>query len=134
MLLSALSGLILSSILIFDPQINQTLAYVLCFLFGLTNTGVAIAYAVSTELVGKRVVGTAIAFTNMMSILIGAALQPCVGYLIDHISGARGFDVSHLLLTDFQFGLRILPLSSLLAFLLACMIKETYCRNQLVQS
>ena len=130
MLFSALSGTLLISFFVFTPHLSALTAYVVCFLFGLTNTGVAIAYAVSTELVERRVVGTAIAFTNMMSILIGAALQPCVGFLIDAISGTRAFDVSHLFLVDFQWGLRILPLSSLLAFLLACMIKETHCRHQ----
>jgi MFS family permease len=129
MILSALCGIILSTLFVFYPEMNKTNAYVICFLFGLTNTGVAIAYAVSTEIHSRMVVGTAIAFTNMMSILVGATLQPCVGRLIDLISHDRSYDVSHLLLTDFQYGFRLLPLSSLLALILACMVKETYCRG-----
>ena len=124
MLLSALFGIIFTSCFVFYPPMNQAQAYILYFCFGLTNTGVAIAYALSTEIHSRVVVGTAIAFTNMMSILVGAALQPCVGYLIDFVSNTRSYDVSHLLLTDFQFGLILLPVSSFVAFLLACMIKE----------
>ena len=130
MLLSAICGIILSSFFVLSPTMTTSHAYIICFLFGLTNTGVAIAYAVSTELHHRAVVGTAIAFTNMMSILIGATLQPCVGYLIDLVSSTRSYDVSHLLLTDFQFGLRLLPLSSCIAFILACMIKETHCKGK----
>jgi len=127
MIMSAVSGLILSSWIIFYPEFDTSTAYILCFLFGFTNTGVAIAYAVSTELHQRRVVGMAIAFTNMASIFVGASLQPLVGKLVDHIAGARAYHVEHILLSDFQFGLQLLPVCSLVALVLACMIKETYC-------
>lgn len=127
---SALCGMLLSSLLIFTPHLNQQTAFILFFLFGMTNTGVAIAYAVSTELHASNVKGTAIGFTNMASILIGASLQPAVGWLIDFFAGERSFQVSNLVLTDFQFGLKILPLCSLMALLLAFCVKETYCKPQ----
>ena len=107
---------------------DKSTAYILCFLFGLTNTGVAIAYAVSTELHDRKVVGTAIAFTNMTSILVGALLQPLVGRLVDMTSGSRAYNVETLLLSDFQYGLRILPLCSLIALVLALTVRETYCK------
>lgn len=130
MVISAIIGLILSLILVYAPTINVFGAYVLFFVFGLTNTGVAIAYAVSTELHNRRVVGTAIGFTNMASIFVGALMQPMVGYFIDRCAGIRAYHVESLLLRDFQVGLRWLPLCSLIALVLACMVKETYCRPQ----
>ena len=84
-------------------------------------------YALSTELHQRAVIGTAIAFTNMASILVGAALQPVVGKLVDHIAGAKAYNIEHILLSDFQFGLKILPACSLIALLLVLMLKETYC-------
>jgi len=128
MIISALCGMVLTTLFVFYPHMSRNLAYVLFFVFGLTNSGVAIAYAVSTELHGRRVIGTAIAFTNMMSIFIGASLQPLVGHLVDRVSGVRAFHVETLLLSDFQYGLRILPISSLIAFILAILVKETYCK------
>ncbi|KTD26083.1 Sugar phosphate permease [Legionella israelensis] len=128
MIASALFGIILTSIFVFYPHLDKTLAYIIFFVFGMTNTGVAIAYAVSTELHDKNVVGTSIAFTNMTSIFVGALLQPLVGHLVDMVSGFRAYNVETLLLSDFQAGLRILPLSSLIAFILALTVKETYCR------
>ncbi|NCT57616.1 MAG: MFS transporter [Legionella sp.] len=127
MIASAICGFIFSSLIIFYPGLDQAMLYLLCFLLGFTNTGVAIAYALSTELHQRAVIGTAIAFTNMASILVGAALQPVVGKLVDHIAGAKAYNIEHILLSDFQFGLKILPACSLIALLLVLMLKETYC-------
>lgn len=128
MILSALFGILFTSLYLYSPALSQHKAFILFFLFGVTNTGVAIAYAVSTELHLRNVVGTSIAFTNMISILIGASLQPLVGFLVDTVSGARGYHVDTLLLSDFQAGLKLLPLCSLVALFLAFFVKETYCK------
>ncbi|MDP3560764.1 MAG: MFS transporter [Legionellaceae bacterium] len=128
MVISAVCGIVLTSLLVFYPHMSRNMAYGIFFLFGLTNSGVSIAYAVSTELHQRYVVGTAIAFTNMMSIFVGATLQPIVGHLVDSVAAGRAYHVETLLLSDFQYGLRILPLSSLIAFVLALMVKETYCK------
>ena len=125
---SAICGLILTSLFVFYPTMDKTTAYLLFFAFGLTNTGVAIAYAVSTEIHDRNVVGTSIAFTNMASIFVGASMQPIVGRLVDMVSGTRGYNVETLLLTDFQYGFRILPVCSLIALILAFTVKETYCK------
>ena len=118
------------AILMFQPNLGLVEVNILLFLFGLTNTGVSIAYAVATEINSKRVVGTSIAFANMSSVIIGALLQPVVGKMIDwHVSGGAGAtDISQLTLSDFRFALWILPLCSFLAFLCALKIKETHCK------
>jgi MFS family permease len=133
MIASAACGLILASWMVFAPTLDKTTAYVLFFMFGLTNTGVAIAYAVSTELHHRAVVGITIAFTNMMAIFVGAALQPLTGYFIDRAAGPRAFDLEQVLLSDFQVGLQMLPVCSLIALLFSFMVKETYC-NPLKQT
>lgn len=128
MIISALFGVVLTTMFVFYPEMSQTSAYIIFFVFGLTNTGVAIAYAVSTEIQDRNVVGTSIAFTNMISIFIGALMQPLVGFLVDLESGARGYNVEKLLLGDFQAGLKILPLCSFIALILAMTVKETWCK------
>jgi MFS family permease len=128
MVMSALCGIILTTIFVFYPHLDQSLAYIIFFIFGVTNTGVAIAYAVSTEIHESNVVGTSIAFTNMISIFVGALMQPLVGRLVDLVSGPRAYNVETLLLSDFQAGLKILPLCSVIALILAFTVKETYCK------
>lgn len=128
MVFSALCGIALSSLFVFYPGIDKTTAYVIFFIFGLTNTGVAIAYAVSTEIHESNVVGTSIAFTNMISIFVGALMQPIVGWLVDLESGSRAYNLEALRLADFQAGLWLLPLCSVIALILAFTVRETYCK------
>ena len=128
MIASAVCGVILTTLFVFYPNMDKTTAYLLFFTFGFTNTGVAIAYAVSTEIHDRNVVGTSIAFTNMASIFVGALMQPLVGRLVDLVSGSRAYNVETLSLSDFQYGFRILPICSLIALGLAFTVKETYCR------
>lgn len=128
MLVSALCGVILTLVFVFYPSMSTGFVYFIFFVFGLTNTGVAIAYAVSTEIQDRHVIGTSIAFTNMVSIFVGALMQPLVGRLVDIASGARAYNVETLVLSDFQAGLCILPICSLIALVLAFMVKETYCK------
>jgi MFS family permease len=127
MIISAIFGIILTTMMVFYPDLDKTSIYLIFFLFGLTNTGVAIAYAVSTEIQERKVIGTSIAFTNMASIFVGALMQPLVGRLVDLASGTRGYNVEKLVLGDFQAGLQILPVCSLIALILAFTVKETYC-------
>ena len=128
MIISALCGVVFTTLFVYYPDMDKNTAYILFFMFGLTNTGVAIAYAVSTEIHDRNVVGTSIAFTNMASIFVGASMQPLVGRLVDLVAGSRGYNVETLLLSDFQYGFQILPLCSLIALVLACTVKETYCK------
>ncbi len=127
MIVSSICGVILSSWMVFAPEMTQTKAAIAFFLFGFTNVGVSIAYALSTELHARKVVGTAIAFTNMSSIFVGACLQPIIGRLIDHVSGARAYNIEHLSLSDFQHGLYLVPICSLIGLFLTCTVKETFC-------
>ncbi|WP_367607514.1 MFS transporter [Legionella sp. W05-934-2] len=127
MIFSAICGIIFSFLIIFLPHMNLNTTMLLFFIFGATNTGVAISYAVATELHHPKVVGTSIAFTNMTSIFVGASLQPIVGQFLHFIGGERSFNVSALDLSDFQSAFIILPICSTVALILAFFVKETYC-------
>ena len=115
--------------MVYFPYKHLFYVYVLFFVFGLTNSGVGIAYAISTELSKRQVMGAAIAFTNMVSIFVGASIQPLVGRYIDLIAGDRSFNVSALTLHDFQKPLSLLVICSACALILAFCIKETHCQN-----
>lgn len=130
MILSALCGIVLSSIFVFYPHMSAGYAYLIFLVFGFTNTGVAIAYAVSAEIHDRNVIGTSIAFTNMISIFVGALFQPIVGWMIDKTAGEKTLNVANLHLTDFQAGLWILPIASFIALILSLLVKETWCHTQ----
>lgn len=128
LIISAIFGFIFTTIFVFCPKLSTGMTYMVFLGYGLTNTGVGIAYAVATEINNKWVLGTAIAFTNMLSIFVGALLQPLVGFMMDKIAEGRGYNIETLLLSDFQYALKILPISSLIALILAFFVKETYCK------
>lgn len=131
MFMSALCGALIISIILYVPSLSFQAACLLFFLYGVTNMGVSIAYAVSTEINDKSVIGVSVAFTNMGSILIGAILQPVVGKLLDMSMGYSGArDMSLFSLSNFQSALWILPVGSLLAFFLVFFIKETHCKGK----
>ncbi|NDH68022.1 MAG: MFS transporter [Gammaproteobacteria bacterium] len=129
MMLSGICGVIFTSAFVYFPFLSPFMVCVIFFLYGVTNNGVALAYAMSTELSQRVVIGTAIAFTNMMSIFVGAGLQPLVGFLVDRHAGTRGYHVDLLRLTDFQAGLWLLPIFSVIACSLVLTIKETHCKR-----
>ena len=130
MIFSAVSTFLLTVLMIYFPLHHIGFAYILFFIFGLTNSGVGLAYAVSTELPARAVVGTSIAFTNMASIFVGASLQPLVGKMIDTVAGDRSFNVERLNLFDFQKPLSLLVVCAALALVLAFFVRETHCKNQ----
>ena len=130
LLFSAISGLVLLSCIIFIPHLPLHLLFALLFLYGMTNTGVAISYAVASEINSPKINGTSIAFANMASVLIGACLQPVIGYLLDaHWDGSMLHGIHQFSLSNYHHALIALPICSALSFIFAIFIKETYCQN-----
>ncbi len=130
MFISALAGAVLLSLLFLLPHLSVFSIYALCFLFGVSNTGVAISYAVSTEINTQNVIGTSIAFTNMASVIIGAMLQPVIGLLIDVFNGPHFLTMAHQTgaVVDLRIAFIVLPICSLLGFFCTLFIRETHCK------
>jgi sugar phosphate permease len=117
MLGSALSGAVLMLCILYLPALPVWIIYLFLFLFGVSNTGVAVAYAVASEINPRPVAGTSMAFANMMSVLIGALFQPLIGWLLD-------------LFHNFYLAFSLLPVCLLLAFVMGFFVKETHCQPQ----
>jgi MFS family permease len=84
MVASALTTLVLLSGVLYFRELTTTTLEVVFFLIGFASAGLIIAYAVATDLNDPRFAGSAIAFTNVMSILFGAILQPLVGVIVSY--------------------------------------------------
>ncbi len=130
MLASSLCGFFILSIVLYADHLPATWLFVLLFIYGMTNTGVATAYAVAAEINPRAIAGTSLALTNMASVIIGSGLQPVVGYLLrqrwDHqmLNGAPVYSAS-----NYQHALMLLPLCSLISALLIFFIHESYGKN-----
>ncbi len=130
MFFSAACGVLLMLFILLAPELSKWQIYVLFFLFGLTNFGLAMAYALATEINCRSVVGVSIAFANMSSIAIGATLQPIFGQVIEWTVGHKVVDIATLTIHDFRIAVVLLPICSLISFLSVFLIKETYCKPQ----
>lgn len=100
------------------------------FFYGICNSGLALSYAYAGEFHPKQVAGLSMAFTNMASVIIGAFLQPLIGYILDilwdgqNASGIRVYSTEH-----FKTALLILPGCFLVALLMTFFARETHCQN-----
>lgn len=125
------SALICTGILAFiflGPKVSPTVIFVLFFLFGLLNTGLVASYAASGELHDSASSGVCMAICNMFSIMFGALLIPICGAILDLVTsgtlGADGYPIYTRVEMLRSFSL--IPLCSVLALVLAVMMKETY--------
>jgi sugar phosphate permease len=99
-----------------------------CFVYGFVNTGLVCAYAISAEQHPQEVSGVSMAFANMMSVLVGALLQPVVGWLLDYQwAGALNAEGVRLYPAEaYQNAMLLMPIFLLLACVISFTITETF--------
>jgi sugar phosphate permease len=124
-------SLLFISILLYCPNLPLSWLFVMAFLYGFSNVGVSTCYAVACELTPNQYAGTALGFTNMASILLGALFQPLVGWLLDkHWSGQWVDGVRYYSAGDLQSAMVALPICLVFCLILCLFLKESYGGNQ----
>lgn len=118
---SACTSFLFLTIILYGKIGSSWLLSALLFCYGFANIGVAISYAIACSIVPKKCAASSVAFANMCSILIGAALQPIIGFLLKfqwngatNLLGNPVYGVGELKLT-----MILLPVSLLAAACLA---------------
>jgi MFS family permease len=123
MIMSTVVVLVLMLVLLYVPINNLPAMFFLLFFLGFFSSAYVLPYAVVRDFVPAHVRGTAMGYTNMMCILIGAPiLQPLIGWILDN-------DMKHAVSSSlaYQHALLVLPISLGLGLLLAFFVRETYC-------
>jgi len=116
-------------IILYVSDVSVPVLFLLMFLFGLTNTGVGVSYAIAGEINPRRVAGTSLAFANMASILIAAILQPIVGKILDlHWDGAISNGIKVYSTSAYQTAMLALPICLGIGIIISLIVKETYCQ------
>lgn len=130
MIASAFAGLIFLSAILYLPKLPVIDVFILLFLFGLTNPGVAISYTLAGEINPGFAAGTSIALANMASVAFGPLGQPLIGWLLDmHWQGAMLNGIRYYSATNFRAAMSVLIIWMLIACVSSFFIKETYCRQ-----
>jgi MFS family permease len=118
------------SMIIYIPQMNIGLLYLLLFLSGLSASCEVLCFAVSKENSPNLLIATASAFTNFLTMIGGIVFQPLVGKILDlfwlgqTMNGDRVYSA-----VSYQYALTILPLAFLLGFILTFWLRETHERK-----
>ena len=121
---------IITTCVIYMPHLNIPAVILLLFLYGICNAGVAVSYTLAGEINTKALAGTSMAFANMASVLVGASLQPVIGWFLDlSWDGAMSKGVPSYSAHDFRMALVVLPICSLLGILFSFLVKETHCQE-----
>lgn len=129
LILSAFASLLFITIVLYVPGLPIPLLFGCLFLYGVANTGVGVSYAVAGEINSRSLAGTSMAFANMASVLIGAAFQPLIGWLLDkNWDGAMADGIPVYSAHNFRVAMIILPICLIIATIVAFRVKETHCQ------
>ncbi len=125
-LFGCLVATILISLIIYLPQMNTKLLYLILFLFGFFSSFEILCFAVSSENAPQHLVATASAFTNFLIMLGGIASQPLIGILLDATwSGQTENTIRVYSVANYQLAFGVLPAACLIGFILTLFLKET---------
>lgn len=126
--LSAIGMCLVTILLLYVPHLGFTGIAVLLFLFGFFAGAQPLVFSLSRENNPDHFAATAMAFTNMLTMVGGAVFQPIVGKLLDwHAGGIIHGSTIHLSASDYRFALSVFPISALITLGLTFMLRETKC-------
>lgn len=114
--------LTLMLIVLYIPISYLPLLFLVLFCLGFFSSAYVLPFAVMRDIMPAQVRGTAMGYTNLMSILIGAPLlQPLIGWMLNSQLHTTTRQIAY------QHALAILPLSLAIGFILTFFMRETYC-------
>ncbi len=119
-LASSLSTTALFFVMLYLPTQSQALMGCLMFLVGLCCGAYILAYPIANELAPASSLSSCTGFINTLALVTTPLMQPFIGYLLDLFS-ETGTDYS---LANYQSALLVIPLSLLIACVLACFLPE----------
>lgn len=129
MLYTSIFSALFLSIVLYMPHLSYSSLLIFLFLFGISNTGVSLGYAVAGEMCTRTLAGTSAAFANMASIVIGAAFQPLIGLLLDKLwVGKMSHGVRVYSASNFRWAMLVLIGFLLCSAVFSFFVRETYCQ------
>lgn len=130
MFLSTVLVLLTCVIIFYCPAIPLVFMFILLFLLGFFAGSYVLPFALVAKLVPNTLRCTAMGFTNMMCILLGAPLvQPLVGWFLQQRHHHVAVGVASFTVHDYQWAFSILPLGLLLAMLCVGFIRASDSRR-----
>ena len=117
---SSFSTTILFMMLMYWPTQSHFWVASLMFMVGLCCGAYILAYPIANELSPADSLSTCTGFINTLALVTTPLLQPFVGYLLDLVSTSG----THYTLANYQCALLVIPVSLIIACVLACYLPE----------
>lgn len=114
--------------IIYLSNLNHGVLYLLLLIVGIFSSAQILHYTISIELNDPASKGTAVAFTNFITMMGTALMQPFFGYLLELFwTGTFDGQVPTYSVSAWRFAASIFPLSLLLALLInLCIPRKTH--------
>lgn len=120
---AAMGALLVTTSLLYWPQIPHSVAYIFCILFGFFQSAHVLNFTLAHEINRPAINGAAIGVLNMLTVAGGAVFQPLVGWFLSVSEQAQ----HHYSVASYHWSLLLLPIVQTMAFITALLfIKETY--------
>lgn len=117
------------AMVIYVPNLPVWAVFVSLFAFSFFSCAHVIVFAISREISPVKSAGTAVAVTNMFTMIGGMLFQPLIGKVLDvHWSGQIVNGVRVYSVSDYQLALSILPIVMLITVFLTLFLRETNCK------
>lgn len=131
MIVGAILSLLVMLALMYLPGLSAGWLITLFFLIGLVTSSQVLTYPTIAELNPIYLTSTAVSIDSVCIMVSGFLIPPFFGWLMEH-SGAHqvvnGLEVYSP--QAFNYAMLIMPISFLVALIIAFFIRETYCRSQ----
>lgn len=115
------------SLLLYNPHLSPRFVYLVVFLYAAFSGAISLNFVIAREIAHDRTAGTAMAFTNMMSMLGGVLALPLIGiFLVEGWDGTIVHGVMVYPAIDYQLALTMMPVGLFLAAICTIFLKETY--------
>ena len=125
-LLGLLLQLVMMLVVLYVPNKTLMVNDLCLFVLGLGTGVYVLAFAIIKEITPLALRATAIGWTNMMCLIIGAPIfQPLIGYQLKH---TQNLNLSNNLV-NYQHAFLVLPIAIAVGLLLVPFIVETRCRT-----
>jgi len=131
MIIGAIASLAVILVLMYVPDLSLTSLIILFFLIGFVTSSQVLSYPTIAELNPIALTGTAVSVDSVLIMTSGAIFQPFFGWVMamhwDHtmVNNAPAYS-GH----DFMNAMLIMPISFVVALIVAMFIKETFCKSQ----
>ncbi len=125
LLFSLVMSLLFLSTILYLNSLPPLLLFFLLFFLGFFSSGQLLQYSIAIESNPHEAKGTAIAFTNFLTMLGGALAQPLVGLLLDLNQTANKItSISYYSSSDYKTALTVFPSLLFTSIVLNLFIKE----------